>query len=1056
MKLSNCCWVTRGWVYRMFARSAAAVVVAVVALVCVGSSVAAQSSDTLPPPAPVNVRVVAEANGSVTVGWDVPEAGEGQMSPSGYRVFYRRAITDPGAQPHGSGSWTYLLHGDVALDAREGRVWSLTPRAWYEVRVATIYEGGLVWSSDIVAAYAGSDTPGVRLVGAPSHVRVVAEGLGSVTVAWEPPTDDGGATVASYEVWYITHRELFSDGSWVMSGGLVGDDVRGWVIDGLVDFEEYLVIVAAVTEAGRGVFSPLVYTVPGRGGLVPPAAPTNIRAVAGDGSVTVGWDAPEAEEGRPSPSGYTIQYRAVSTGPGSAPAPDLWFSSSHFSSNVRQGAVPDLVNDTWYEFKVSSVGGDWSEDSVLARPSETPTQVRIPAVPADLRVVAEGPGSVTVAWEPPDGGSAVTGYEVWYARRQDQVLAGGYVMPDGVLPAATRQHTVTGLVDYQQYKVIVAGVTRAGRGLFATEWVTANRDDHDLVGLIADHRFAKAYSLGTDTWEVWVCDVSDGDLRVDVGDAVVLLNREITPYFSWLSDRRYRPEFVAGGTVEADPGRSSEHASDYECDDRVAELSQGGSEGAVIILDKEVEASYGGAGSSTGSFVDHIWQVASGTFPDNDRTIELTASAVLPTSAYCSDCDHGNHINLNVVAHEIGHALGWPHSYGGNRPETDEVLQEIGLDIDEYDNPMDMISGSPPEWQLRQHGLVAGTITVNRYAASWIDPEDVAIHQEPYGSYLLAPIGRSGTQMLVLPTGEPGHFISLGARVARGYDTGIPAEGVEVYRIDQRAAVCAEEHPDNPDRLSCTGPNRRTRQAPPPPDDGRDIEELTDHVYAPGEGLTIEGYRVEVTERVSGRFRVWVGNPYRGPYADDENNVHERSINKLAEAGVLERTECNERRICPNEPLLRWVMAVWITRALDETPSRSDLGARFADVDAGSWWAKYVELLADLEITAGCKTGPLRYCPDEPVTRAQMATFLVRALNLDPAPAAGFGDTEGNTHAANIDALAAAGVTTGCKTGPLRYCPDEPVTRAQMATFLDRALSLIRQAPEVTLPLPDP
>ena len=71
---------------------------------------------------------------------------------------------------------------------------------------------------------------------------------------------------------------------------------------------------------------------------------------------------------------------------------------------------------------------------------------------------------------------------------------------------------------------------------------------------------------------------------------------------------------------------------------------------------------------------------------------------------------------------------------------------------------MDMISGSPKERQLGEHGLVAGTIAANRYAAGWIDDEDVAFHQEPYGSYLLAPIGRSGTQMLVLPTGDTRPF----------------------------------------------------------------------------------------------------------------------------------------------------------------------------------------------------------------------------------------------------------------------------------------------------------
>ena len=100
----------------------------------------------------------------------------------------------------------------------------------------------------------------------------------------------------------------------------------------------------------------------------------------------------------------------------------------------------------------------------------------------------------------------------------------------------------------------------------------------------------------------------------------------------------------------------------------------------------------------------------------------------------------------------------------------------------------------------------------------------------------------------------------------------------------------------------------------------------------------------------------------------------------------------------------------------------------------------YVERLADLQITVGCKPNPLRFCPDETVTRARMASFLVRAFDLAEAPSAGFADTESSVHEANIDALFAAGITAGCKTDPLRYCPDSPVSRAQMASLLNRGL----------------
>ena len=183
-----------------------------------------------------------------------------------------------------------------------------------------------------------------------------------------------------------------------------------------------------------------------------------------------------------------------------------------------------------------------------------------------------------------------------------------------------------------------------------------------------------------------------------------------------------------------------------------------------------------------------------------------------------------------------------------------------------------------------------------------------------------------------------------------------------------------------------------------------------------------------------------------GGFDDDDENVHEPAIDAVAAEGILDGTECGEGLICPGEPFERWVMAVWLIRALGEAPSTAS--TRFADVNREVWWAPYVERLAELDITLGCATGPARYCPDDPVSRGQMATFLVRAFGLEPGPAAGFGDTIGHAHASNIDGLAAAGITAGCATDPPRYCPGEPVTRGQMATFLARALELV--------PLPEP
>ena len=178
-------------------------------------------------------------------------------------------------------------------------------------------------------------------------------------------------------------------------------------------------------------------------------------------------------------------------------------------------------------------------------------------------------------------------------------------------------------------------------------------------------------------------------------------------------------------------------------------------------------------------------------------------------------------------------------------------------------------------------------------------------------------------------------------------------------------------------------------------------------------------------------------------FADFGNaGVHEPAVRALAADGVLGGTGCDETRLCPEESIRRWEMAVWLVRVVDSADLALSGVSRFEDVEGDSWWSAHVERLAELEITVGCSTEPALYCPDEAVTREQMASFLVRAFGLRPAPSAGFEDTSESVHAANIDALFAAGVTVGCRSNPLEYCSRRSTTRAQMASFLERARTI--------------
>ena len=118
--------------------------------------------------------------------------------------------------------------------------------------------------------------------------------------------------------------------------------------------------------------------------------------------------------------------------------------------------------------------------------------------------------------------------------------------------------------------------------------------------------------------------------------------------------------------------------------------------------------------------------------------------------------------------------------------------------------------------------------------------------------------------------------------------------------------------------------------------------------------------------------------------------------------------------------------------------------ATFVDVPESHWAWQHVESIYQAGITAGCSSGPLKYCPDNTVTRAQMAIFLLRGMHgsayVPPAVGAdtGFDDVP-VTHwaAAWIKQLAAEGITSGCGVG--LYCPEQTVTRAEMAVFLLRA-----------------
>lgn len=180
--------------------------------------------------------------------------------------------------------------------------------------------------------------------------------------------------------------------------------------------------------------------------------------------------------------------------------------------------------------------------------------------------------------------------------------------------------------------------------------------------------------------------------------------------------------------------------------------------------------------------------------------------------------------------------------------------------------------------------------------------------------------------------------------------------------------------------------------------------------------------------------------PPGGTFLDDDGSVHEGNIEAIAGAGITHGCSQEGDRFCPGDPVTRGEMAAFLRRALN-LPNGETAG--FTDTE-GSIFAQDIDALAAAGITKGCgDAGSGLFCPDDPVLRGAMAAFLSRALELPNSDADTFIDDDGSTFERDIEAIKAAGITVGCNPPEnTRFCPSQAVTRAEMATFLARALDL--------------
>lgn len=173
-------------------------------------------------------------------------------------------------------------------------------------------------------------------------------------------------------------------------------------------------------------------------------------------------------------------------------------------------------------------------------------------------------------------------------------------------------------------------------------------------------------------------------------------------------------------------------------------------------------------------------------------------------------------------------------------------------------------------------------------------------------------------------------------------------------------------------------------------------------------------------------------------YEDMFGSVFQESIAWMQYTGITQG--CGPALYCVNDPVSRGQMAAFLVRALFLSDDGG--GDLYVDDDT-SVFEGAIDRLGTAGITQGCNPPANdRFCPDRFVTRGQMAAFLVRALGYtDDGGGDLYVDDDSSEFEGAIDRLGTAGVTQGCNPPANdRFCPDDLVTRGQMAAFLKRAL----------------
>ena len=165
------------------------------------------------------------------------------------------------------------------------------------------------------------------------------------------------------------------------------------------------------------------------------------------------------------------------------------------------------------------------------------------------------------------------------------------------------------------------------------------------------------------------------------------------------------------------------------------------------------------------------------------------------------------------------------------------------------------------------------------------------------------------------------------------------------------------------------------------------------------------------------------------------------AIDLLWESSVTSGCQASPPGYCPNDNITLGQMAVFVVRSVMGSDNFTyTTTPYFTDVPASHQFFQWIQKMQDLGIAVAC--APNQYCPETPVTRGLMAILIIRGRYGSATPS-NYPATPYFTDVASnhpyfpwIQKMKQLGITSGCS--PTTYCPNDPVTRGQMAVFIER------------------